>query len=709
MSPRLSSPLHLNVRAKILLLFLGLSVMSLLVTGFVAVYTITSVGNLAGSSSTSLGRVAVNDSSAALMQSAEENLIRVASDQAAVTDVIFFDTESEVDILAAHAAYLQKEPPDTLTAPWPSPAEDQVALLAASPVIFIHGTAVTPQSEEFRTLAGMAHLLRAVKDADPDLASTYVATDSGVMGRYPGMSYTPVDYDPRTREWYTSAIRAGGRTVWTGPYTDAAGSGLVMTCSKSVSGRYGNWVIATDVTIDTINADILDLTLNGVGYPVLLDSRGAVISRPNLSANGTRWDEEFKPDDAFASSNPDLVGVAANMTSGKTGIERVMFNSAWSYVAYAPVPSMNWSFAVSMPVKEILAPVQNLEAKIAFETEETGTRIGEQTERVRDIFAILFCLLLVIVICLSWMLSRAITRPVDALKAGATELGSGNLDYRVDIRTGDEFEDLASSFNTMAGDLRTSIDNLRRTTAEKERYTKELEIAKEIQDTFLPESVPDIPGIGIAAATIPAMEIGGDFYDFISLGGDRWGITMADVSGKGISAALFMALSRTLLHVSGGAGIDPTSAIRQANQWIYEDGRSSMFVTVFYGVLDPAGMQFSYVNAGHNPPVLVRDECVGELGGSRGIALGVVPDVSIASTALELRHGDLIVLYTDGITEAFNERDEAFGEERLSGFLRLNRAKPARVVLEGLIAEIRRFTGTAAQSDDITLVVVKVE
>ena len=189
----------------------------------------------------------------------------------------------------------------------------------------------------------------------------------------------------------------------------------------------------------------------------------------------------------------------------------------------------------------------------------------------------------------------------------------------------------------------------------------------------------------------------------------RWGIAMADVSGKGISAALFMALSRTLLHVSGGTGADPSAAIRQANRWIYEDGRSSMFVTVFYGVLDPAGMRFSYVNAGHNPPVLVREDRVQELTGSRGIALGVVPDVALASTMLDLRHGDLVVLYTDGVTEAFNEKDEAFGEERLAEFLRLNRAKPARAVLEGLVAEIRRFTGSAAQSDDITLVVVKVE
>jgi sigma-B regulation protein RsbU (phosphoserine phosphatase) len=709
MTPAPLFPRHLNVRTKILLLFLGLSVLSLLVTGFVAVYTITGVGNLAEKSSMSLGREAVNDSGAALTQSAEQNLLRLASDQADVTDVVFTDTESEVAILAAHAAELQRYPPVFITAPQYVKEKARPPLLSAAPVIFINGTFVNEDSEEFALLAGMAHLLKATKEADMDLASIYVATESGVMWRYPAVSNTPEYYDPRTRDWYTSAVRAGGLPVWSDPYVDAAGNGLVVTCSQSVPGRYGNWVIGTDVTIQSINANILNLTLQGVGYPVLLDSRGNVISRPGMSANGTRWDEEFPQDDVFSSSNPALVGVAANMTAGKSGVEKVTFNDSRFYVAYAPVSSLNWSFGVSLPEKDILAPILKTEAKIARETAETSARIAEQTGQVITLFAVLFCLLLLIVIVLSWRLSRTITRPVDELKAGATALGAGNLDYRVDLKTGDEFEDLAVSFNTMAGDLRTNIENLRRTTAEKERYTKELEIAKEIQDTFLPESTPDIPGIGIAAATIPAMEIGGDFYDFIPVGKGRWGIVMADVSGKGISAALFMALSRTLLHVSGGIANDPTAAIRQANQWIYEDGRSSMFVTVFYGVLDPAGMQFSYVNAGHNPPLLVREDRVQELCKSRGIALGVVPDVSIASATLDLRHGDILVLYTDGVTEAFNGINEAFGEERLKDFVLANRVKPARALLDALVAEIRRFAGGAAQSDDITLVVVKVE
>lgn len=702
------SSIRLHVRTKILITFLVLSLISLGVTAFVAFVIIGDAGALAEGSSTALGREAVNDSSTALIASAEQGLMQIASGQAAVTDIMFRDTEAEIDILSAQAAVLEKEPPPAVTAPW-YVREQSPPVSGASLVIFATGTEVTPASEEFRSLAGMHPLLVAVKETDPDVESVSVATGSGMVWMYPAAGSIPPGYDPRTRDWYRAA-EASDHAVWSEPYVDAGGRGLMVTCSKAVrSGRYGVWVIGIDVTIDSINEKILNLTLNGAGYPVLLDSSGTVISRPGLSDNGTRWDEPFIGDNAFSRADPALVAVARDMTAGKSGIARVRFNATESYVAYAPVQSLNWSFAVSMPVDRILEPVRATEEKLGSETAVTRARISEQTDRLLAIFAALFFFLFVVVVFLSWTLARMISRPVIVLKEGAGVLGSGDLDHRVDLRTGDEFEELALSFNTMAQDLRTSIENLRRTTAEKERYTRELEIAKEIQDTFLPESAPDIPGIGIAGATIPAMEIGGDFYDFIPAGEGRWGMVMADVSGKGISAALFMALSRTLLHVSGMTSPDPAAAVRTANRWIFGDSRSSMFVTVFYGVLDPERLRFSYVNAGHNPPVLVREDGAQELSGSRGIALGVVADVAIAATDLDLRHGDLLVLYTDGVTEAFNDRDEAFGEDRLRAFLQKNRKKPAQAILDCLVAEIRAFTGSAPQSDDITLVVVKVE
>jgi sigma-B regulation protein RsbU (phosphoserine phosphatase) len=170
-----------------------------------------------------------------------------------------------------------------------------------------------------------------------------------------------------------------------------------------------------------------------------------------------------------------------------------------------------------------------------------------------------------------------------------------------------------------------------------------------------------------------------------------------------------MALCRTLIHVSGIEHESPQVAIRQANRLIYEDGRSSMFITVFYGVLDPQKMQLSYVNAGHNPPLLVRgDPPMVRILEGKGIALGVVPDVNIPLASISVEHGDLIVMYTDGVTEAFNEQDEYFGEERLVDSVCRNRSLPVQEIITGLLEEIRQFCGTAPQSDDITLVVIRV-
>jgi phosphoserine phosphatase RsbU/P len=692
---------------KILLIFLTLSIISLLVTGFFAFYTISDIGDSAQKSSVLLGFEAVRDSSAALQDSTEEYMVQVASDQAQLVDVLFLDTESELDILAAQAVSVQNNPlyisrtkSFTKTSPPPNPYAGTVVMLAP-------GASATEGSEEYQALAGMDDAMVAVYRADGDLAAIYVATDSGIMHSYPWDGYTAGVYDPRNRTWFTMA-KSSSEPVWTDPYVDAAGRGLIVTCSRSVKTRYGTWVIATDVTVDQLSR-YTNMTLGGKGYSVLIDNQGNVVSRPGMSANGTRWDQPFVTENAFQSQNPGLTAVGRNMTAGLIGLERIQFNGNETFVAYAPVRSLNWSYAVSLPANEIVAPILLTEGRIAASTHDTAAKIHGQTDRILAIFALLFCLLILVVAILSWLLARMITRPVDALREGTAIIGRGDLDFRLNIHSGDEFEALAGSFNRMAADLKLNIENLRRTTAEKERYTKELEIAKEIQDTFLPESVPAIPGFDIAATTIPAMEIGGDLYDFIPVPQESTGFVIADVSGKGVSAALYMALSRTLLHASGEADPDPSRVVRNANRLIYEDGRSSMFITVFYGVLNPQSMTFSYVNAGHNPPLLFRDgEDASWMAGVRGIALGVVPDVSIAATMLELRHGDLLVLYTDGVTEAFDVKQVDFGEERLRDCISRNRALPAQDILEALLGEIRAFSGAAPQSDDITLVVIRV-
>jgi sigma-B regulation protein RsbU (phosphoserine phosphatase) len=708
MSPRLPPVPKLNVRGKILFLFLALSIFSLLITGYVALFTISNVARSAETSSLDLGREALNETTVALQVLAEDHLVRIASDQAEITNILFEDTDSEIELLAVQAATLQKNPPVQPIIPSFDRNTPPVDPFAATVFSLAPGVMVSQDSEEFKKPAGMDDLLKGTYDADTNMTSVYVATDSGILRMYPWQNLTDDSFDPRERTWFIGAKKTTD-VYWSDPYIDKAGHGLVVTSSKAVTTPSGAWVIGSDVTVDVINSAFLNTTLGGKGYAVLIDNRGNVISRPGLSAGNISWDQPFPYENIFESSDPALVALGKNMTAGKTGIEKVQFGNRESYVAYAPVKSQNWSFAVSMPVDEITAPLEKTRVKIQVSTQEAKTSIANREEQIMVIFSLLFCSLLLIVIALAVYLSRIITRPVDSLKKAALALGHGDLAYRVTLSTGDEFEDLAHSFNHMAEDLRQNIDDLQRTTAEKERYTKELEIAKEIQKTFLPESVPAVPGFEIGATTIPAMEIGGDLYDFIRIPGDRWGFVIADVSGKSVSAALYMALCRTLIHVSGIEHESPQAAIRQANRLIYEDGRSSMFITVFYAVLDPQKMLLSYVNAGHNPPLLVRGDPPGaRILESKGIALGVVPDVNIPLASISVEHGDLIVMYTDGVTEAFNERDEYFGEERLVTSVCRNRSRPVQEIITGLLEDIRQFCGTAPQSDDITLVVIRV-
>lgn len=707
MNLRLPPLPHLNVRMKVLTIFLALSLICLLVTGLAAEYTISEMGNAATESSALLGKEAIRDSTAALYAATEEYLLRVAKGQAELIDEIFWSSEAELNILAAHALSVQNNPayvPGIRAYPVTEPPADP---LAATVVMLAPGATVPPAGEEYQALAGMDDMLAAVYRTDGDLASVYVVTESGILRAYPWEQEIAPDFDFRKRAWFTGAVLAEG-PVWTEPYPDASGHGMILTCAQAVRTKYGTWVVASDVTIDQLDT-YTSLTLGGKGSSLLVDSRGAVLNRPGRGNDSSLAGLPVNDATVLTGPGNGFAPVVGNMTAGLTGIERVTIDGTDTVVAYAPVRSLGWSYAFLMPASEVVAPIAATGGQIARATDATSARIAEYTERLHTIFAGLCVLLLLIVFLLSYYLARIITRPVDALREGTTVIGRGDLDFRLDIHSGDEFEALAASFNQMAADLKDNIANLRRTTAEKERYTKELEIAKEIQESFLPESVPAIPGFDVAAVTIPAMEIGGDLYDFIPVQDGNLGFVIADVSGKGVSAALFMALSRTILQASGSAAPDPSGIIRNANRLIYGDGRSSMFITVFFGILDPEKKTFAYVNAGHNPPLLFRDGEAGSwLGGEKGIALGVVPEVNIDASTLELRPGDLLVLYTDGVTEAFNENDAFFGEDRLLSCVSRHHARPVQEIADTIIGEIRSFAGSAPQSDDITLVIIRV-
>ncbi|HEX9075871.1 MAG TPA: GAF domain-containing SpoIIE family protein phosphatase, partial [Anaerolineae bacterium] len=242
----------------------------------------------------------------------------------------------------------------------------------------------------------------------------------------------------------------------------------------------------------------------------------------------------------------------------------------------------------------------------------------------------------------------------------------------------------------------------------KKRFEYELGMARQIQESFLPEACPVLPDYDICSMWQTAREVGGDFYDFIPLTGGRWGIVVADVSDKGMAAALYMALSRTIIRTMVIGKPTPHEAIDRSNDVILTDAHSEMFVTVFLAVLDPPRGTFTYANAGHNPPLLYR-AATRQVTALRehGIALGVIPNISLEDHEVTLELGDLVLMYTDGVTEAMNALEEEFGAERLADLVATHGHKSAEAVVDEILNAVKEFTGGGPYADDLTMVIVK--
>ncbi len=252
------------------------------------------------------------------------------------------------------------------------------------------------------------------------------------------------------------------------------------------------------------------------------------------------------------------------------------------------------------------------------------------------------------------------------------------------------------------------MTGLREVEGKLERSKAELRIASDIQRSFLPEHIPPLMGFDLAATSIPAMEVGGDFYDFIP-GDHRLGMVIADVSGKSIPAALFMALSRTIVRANATHHEKGTEVLQDANDMIAADSTSGMFVTLFYGVLDEISRSLIYANAGHPPPLLFRGDGRLEVLEVTGIALGAVGSVEYQERQVNILPGDIMILYTDGVNEAINSHVEQYGLVRLSEAVRRSRHLPAQRIMESILQDISLFVEGQAQFDDITMIVVKAE
>ncbi len=368
----------------------------------------------------------------------------------------------------------------------------------------------------------------------------------------------------------------------------------------------------------------------------------------------------------------------------------------------------NWAtgrtarFAVSVE-----APLRNLYGRIA--SAPSGGLTAENVLFVLVVLAGLFLIVQVAALVFGAWLARSITSAVHQLFEGTSRVQQGDFAHRIRIESRDQLGDLASSFNRMSA----SIEHLLHVQREKQRLDDELRIARDIQKSLLPVEPPRLAGLSIADLCEPAREVGGDYYDFFDLGPRRLGVLVADVSGKGTSAALYMAEVKGLMLALSHAEPSPRRLLLDVNRCLagHLDNRS--FVTMIYAVIDLEARTLTCARAGHTPLIAVSDGR-SEVIVPSGMVLGLrIPgagerfDQLLEEHTRPIKPGDVIVLYTDGVTEAMNERGDLFGDAALADVVAHHHALDAGGIRERVLREVRAFVGQAEPHDDMTLIVLK--
>ncbi|NTU98211.1 MAG: SpoIIE family protein phosphatase [Chlorobiaceae bacterium] len=491
-------------------------------------------------------------------------------------------------------------------------------------------------------------------------------------------------------DWYQIPFELG-RKEWSEPYFDEGwGNQLMMTCSVPVfkggkSAGQVRGIVTSDLSIESLTRLVSSTRILRTGYAALISRQGVILAHP---LKQSIMNETFFSI-AEERRDPGLRKLGQKMIRGESGF--VFYKSlvgvkSWMY--YTPIRSTGWTLAVIFPEAELMENITNL-------------------TMVMTVIGFLGIAFLCIAV---FFISKSITSPLIALAGTSRKIAEGNFELDLPpIRTMDEVGVLTASFQSMVTSLKQYIRNLTETTAAKERIQSELKLAKDIQASLLPRifpPFPERPEFDIYAMMRPAKEVGGDFYDFFFTDRNSLCFLVADVADKGVPAALYMMVAKTLLKSEGQRVGDPGKILCNVNNILAEDNENCMFATVFVAILDTVTGEVRYANAGHNPPLLVRSGSAAYVDAKHGLVLGPLKDSCFETGSLMLMPGDTIFLYTDGVTEAMNRDGEFFGDASVLETVGKASKTGAASIISSVGEELGRFTDGAEQADDITMLAV---
>ena len=636
--------------------------------------------------------------------------------QGYIADDLFSDVRTDVVTLQAFATQLFEH--SEIFSPHPV-AVPSAANDGTATVMLVHEKNADPENSEALGLVGnMSEIMLAMYEASDKLSSVFVGTSDGNMvlvndrsATYVAADGTPLTLEIRQRPWYAQASEAG-ELIFTGVELDAFTDIPMLECAAPVyhDGRLVA-VVSADIFLDSISDYIDQATANG-GFLCIVDGNGHVLFS---SRKDGILKVAFGPDaeDLRQNENEALAGFVTRALAEKTGLELIGIDGTDCYITAVPMSSVGWTVlsgvekeVTSQPAAMMLANYDNLNAQ-AVGTFRAGL--------ARSVKILIFVAVLLILIAsaVALIMATRIVNPLERMTKRINSLHDGDTLFEMEnsYHTGDEIEILAESFATLSKRSQDYIAQITRITAEKERIGTELALATRIQADMLPNIFPAFPDrleFDIYASMDPAKEVGGDFYDFFLIDNDHLGLVMADVSGKGVPAALFMMIAKILVQNYAMNGFSPAEVLEGVNKQICTNNREEMFVTVWFGILDLKTGEITAANAGHEYPALMQAGGQFELlNDKHGFVIGGMEGIRYKEYTIALTPGSKLFLYTDGVPEAANTENKLFGLGRMLAALNTDKTASPEKTVKQVRQAVDAFMEDAEQFDDLTMLCVE--
>ena len=711
-----------GIKKQTQLMILACCLVTLLLSGGIAIYGMMNIRSSAVETGQAIGQSAAENSGKALQKDAQRDLTRFLGERSERIDMIFENLGANVSMIADEMSAIQKNPekyaPMQVQEPQRGNAGVLIPQLQFAPGINRNDADLR---QEIGLSANIQDWLLRLNASQDMVASVYIASRNGFgitadnrsEQKFHKGEDVPFAIDFRTRPWYREAAEKK-HMIYSSVFADVYSGNLGITCATPyfTAANEVAGVVGAGMFLNRINDIVRTTTLGETGFGFVINKEGRILFSSKTEGTLAPVGNGAGAASLFDAADESLAEAAHDMANGGIGLKEVTVDGVPCYLAYRPLTAMNCSFGIVMAVEEAALSAQATEQVIA---DSTDSFLNTLNQSIRSSLLAALVLVLFLLLLVPWVSDKLATRfvqPIHELSDGVREIASGNLDKKLDIRTGNEIEHLAVCFNAMTDELQSYMQNLTKAVAEKERIATELNVATNIQESMLPTNFPASEKLNfdIYANMHAAKAVGGDFYDFYLLDSRHLLFTIADVSGKGVPAALFMVISKTILknfaQIMGGMD-DLAPLVSCANDQLCQNNDAMMFVTAFIGMLDLGTGQITYVNAGHNPPLIYRaaEHRFSYLDVKRNFVLGGMPGLSYQGQEITLTPGDRFFLYTDGVTEALNEESELYGEERLLSCL--NQAATKELSLEKLLAAVRdslaEHVKTAEQSDDITM------